>query len=107
MTKEERDQLKLVINKGKHSSLQFKNAYILLSVDKGEHGEKITNAQIAQVLQVNTRQVSNHRIESINNEAGKVTFNYKDYRSIGTGNADGDKQKQMTLTKFIIQLPVN
>ncbi len=35
--------------------------------------------------------ISNHRINSINNEAGTVSFNYKDY-------ADGDKQKQMTLT---------
>ena len=34
--------------------------------------------------------IGNHRIESINDEAGTVTFNYKDY-------ADGDKQKQMTL----------
>lgn len=35
--------------------------------------------------------ISNHRIESINDQASTVTFNYKDY-------ADGDKQKQMTLT---------
>jgi hypothetical protein len=35
--------------------------------------------------------ISNHRIQSINNEAGTVTFNYKDY-------ADGGLQKQMTLT---------
>jgi hypothetical protein len=34
--------------------------------------------------------ISNHRIESINDEAGTVTFNYKDY-------ADCNKQKQMTL----------
>ena len=35
--------------------------------------------------------ISNHRIQSINEEEGNVTFGYKDY-------ADGDKQKQMTLT---------
>jgi hypothetical protein len=35
--------------------------------------------------------ISNHRIHSINEENGTVTFGYKDY-------ADGDKQKQMTLT---------
>ncbi|GAC1448158.1 MAG: hypothetical protein NVSMB7_09410 [Chitinophagaceae bacterium] len=34
--------------------------------------------------------ISNHRISSINNEAGTVTFGYKDY-------ADDNKQKQMTL----------
>lgn len=35
--------------------------------------------------------ISNHRICSINDEEGTVSFNYKDY-------ADGDMQKQMTLT---------
>lgn len=34
--------------------------------------------------------ISNHRIQSINDERGTVTFDYKDY-------ADGGKQKQMTL----------
>ena len=35
--------------------------------------------------------ISNHRIESIDDESGTVTFNYKDY-------ADAGLQKQMTLT---------
>jgi hypothetical protein len=35
--------------------------------------------------------ISNHRIESVNDEAGTVSFDYKDY-------ADGGKQKQMTLS---------
>ncbi len=35
--------------------------------------------------------ISNHRIKSINDEAGTVSFDYKDY-------ADGGKQKQMTLS---------
>ena len=35
--------------------------------------------------------ISNHRICSMDAEQGTVSFNYKDY-------ADGDKQKQMTLT---------
>ncbi len=35
--------------------------------------------------------ISNHRVQSINNEAGTVSFDYKDY-------ADGGKQKQMTLS---------
>jgi len=35
--------------------------------------------------------ISNHRISSINNEDGSVTFAYKDY-------ADANKQKQMTLS---------
>jgi hypothetical protein len=35
--------------------------------------------------------ISNHRIHSIDEQTGTVTFGYKDY-------TDGDKQKQMTLT---------
>ena len=35
--------------------------------------------------------ISNHRIQSIDEETGTVTFTYKDY-------ADDDMQKQMTLT---------
>src|SRR5450631_140556 len=35
--------------------------------------------------------ISNHRICSMDDDEGTVSFNYKDY-------ADGDKQKQMTLT---------
>ncbi len=35
--------------------------------------------------------ISNHRIQSIDDEAGTVSFDYKDY-------ADGGKQKQMTLS---------
>jgi hypothetical protein len=35
--------------------------------------------------------ISNHRIHSIDEQTGTVTFGYKDY-------ADGDKQKQMTVT---------
>jgi hypothetical protein len=40
--------------------------------------------------------ISNHRIHSIDEQAGTVTFNYKDY-------SDGNKSKQMTLanTEFI------
>jgi len=46
--------------------------------------------------------ISNHRINRIN-EDGSVTFEYKDYRSTATGNADHNKQKQMTIssTEFI------
>jgi hypothetical protein len=45
--------------------------------------------------------ISNHRIVSMEND--KVSFRYKDYRSIGTSYADSSKQKIMTLeaTEFL------
>ncbi len=57
LTKEERDQLKAVIRKGKHSSLQYRNACILINCDEGAYGHKLPNEQIAQVLQINTKTV--------------------------------------------------
>jgi transposase len=57
LTKQERDELMLIMSKGKHTSQQFKNACILLNCDEGEYGKKLTNEQIAQVLLVNTKTV--------------------------------------------------
>jgi len=57
LSKQEREQLKAVVSKGVHSSLQYRNACILLSCDEGNFGEKISNDQIAQVLQINTKTI--------------------------------------------------
>ena len=56
LTKQERDELTLIMSKGKHTSQQFKNACILLNYDKGEYGKKLTNEQIAQMLLVILKQ---------------------------------------------------
>jgi transposase len=57
LTKTEREELKAIVSKGKHSSLQFRNACILLNCDEGKFGKKLANDQIAQVLQVNSKTV--------------------------------------------------
>ena len=57
LSKEERGQLKAVISKGKHSSLQYRNACILINCDEGVYSQKLQNEQIAQVLQINTKTV--------------------------------------------------
>lgn len=57
LTEGEREQLKAIIGKGKHSSLQYRNACILINCDEGEHGQKLPNAQIAQVLQIHSKTV--------------------------------------------------
>lgn len=54
---EEREQLQAIMSKGKHSSLQFRNACILLNSDEGELGQKASNEQIAQILQITTKTV--------------------------------------------------
>ena len=50
LTKEERQQLKDILAKGKHSSQKYRNACILINADEGKYGQKLSNEQIAQVL---------------------------------------------------------
>lgn len=59
LMKDEVEGLTAVINKGKHSSLAFRAAYVLLSCDKGEHSANpdITNAEIAKVLKIGSRTI--------------------------------------------------
>lgn len=57
LTKEECEELMSIINKGKHTSQKYRNAYILLNCDKGEHSEKVTNAQISKILKVGMRTI--------------------------------------------------
>lgn len=57
LTKEERDELMGIINKGSHTSQKFRNAYVLLNCDEGEFSEKVTNAEISKVLKVGMRTI--------------------------------------------------
>jgi transposase len=89
LTKEERELLKAVLSKGKHSSQQYRNACILLNCDEGEHGEKISNEQIAQVLQITTKTVERLKQRFVEEgfEACMERKAYPDVRDIKT---DGD-----------------
>jgi transposase len=89
LTKEERELLKAVLSKGKHSSQQYRNACILLNCDEGEHGEKINNEQIAQVLQITTKTVERLKQRFVEEgfEACMERKAYPDVRDIKT---DGD-----------------
>jgi len=57
LTREERDELMSIINKGSHTSQKFRNAYVLLNCDEGEFSEKVTNAEISKVLKVGMRTI--------------------------------------------------
>jgi hypothetical protein len=57
LTKKEREELKAIVNKGTHTSQQYRNACILLNSDAGRHGQKMPNSQIAQVLQITSKTV--------------------------------------------------
>ena len=55
ITREEHEQIKAVLGRGKHSSQQYRNACILINTDEGPLGQKLSNEQIAQVLQINSK----------------------------------------------------
>ncbi|MFT4152898.1 MAG: IS630 family transposase, partial [Parafilimonas sp.] len=57
LTDAEREELKGIMNKCKHSSQQFRNACILLNCDASVNDGKqpFTNEQVAGMLQINTK----------------------------------------------------
>ena len=57
LTKEEREELGSIINKGRHTSQKFRNAYVLLNCDEGEYSEKATNSEISKILKVGMRTI--------------------------------------------------
>lgn len=57
LTKLEVEELRLIINKGSHTSQTFRAAYILLNCDQGKYSDKVTNEQISKVLKVGMRTI--------------------------------------------------
>lgn len=57
LTADEHEELMNIINKGSHSSQQYRTAYILLNCDEGKYGEKITGKEISHVLKVSMRMI--------------------------------------------------
>jgi transposase len=57
LTQEEKNHLLSIIKKGSHTSLTYRNAYVLLNTDVGDFSDKITNLEITKVLKVSTRTI--------------------------------------------------
>jgi transposase len=89
LTKEEHDQLQAVLSKGKHSSQQYRNACILLNSDEGPYGNKLSNEQIAQVLQVNSKTVERVKQRFVE-EGFDACMDRKPYPAKGPKKIDGD-----------------
>ena len=89
LTSHERDQLEKVISKGKHSSLQFRNACILLNCDEGDYGQKVSNEQIAQLLQITTKTVERLKQRFIE-EGFEACIDRKPYPEVKEIKTDGD-----------------
>jgi transposase len=89
LTKEEREQLLALIGKGKHSSQQYRNACILINTDEGPYGQKLSNEQIAQVLQINTKTVERVKQRFVE-EGYESCIERKPYPQKGPIKTDGD-----------------
>jgi transposase len=89
LTNQERELLKAVLSKGKHSSQQYRNACILLNCDEGKYGEKISNEQIAQVLQITTKTVERLKQRFVE-EGFEACMERKAYPEVKDIKTDGD-----------------
>ncbi|HEX8676572.1 MAG TPA: helix-turn-helix domain-containing protein [Segetibacter sp.] len=89
LTENEREQLKAILSKGKHSSLQFRHACILLNSDESEHGQKVSNEQIAQVLHSNTKTVERLKQRFVE-EGFEACIDRKAYPQVKETKVDGD-----------------
>ena len=89
LTKKEREELKAIVNKGKHTSQQYRNACILLNCDDGKYGQKISNDQIAQVLQITSKTVERLKQRFVE-EGFEACMDRKPYPAKQRTIADGD-----------------
>jgi len=89
LTSDERLQLQSILSKGKHSSLQFRNACILLNCDEGENVVKSSNEQIAQILHITTKTVERLKQRFVE-EGFEVCMDRKPYPEVKEVKTDGD-----------------
>jgi transposase len=89
LTEVETQQLEKILSKGKHSSLQFRNACILLNVDEAKGFQKLSNEQVASVLHVNTKTVERVKQRFVE-EGFEACIERKAYPQAKEIKADGD-----------------
>jgi transposase len=89
LTENEREQLQAILSKGKHSSLQFRNACILLNSDESNSAERPTNEQIAKILQVTPKTVERLKQRFVE-EGFEACIDRKPYPEIKDIKTDGD-----------------
>lgn len=93
---EEREELKKIISKGKHTSRKVINALILLNCDEGPCAieKKSVNQEIAKVLNINERKVERVRKRFV--EQGlEVALNGKSPDRVYEKKIDGDGEAHL------------
>ncbi len=88
------EQLNGIIKKGKHKSLTYRNAYILLNTDEGEFSDKVTNAQISKVLKVAMRTIDRVKKRFVE-EGFEACLSRKPSPRIYEKKMDGDNEAHL------------
>lgn len=89
LTQDEHNQLKAILNKGSHSSLQFRNACILINADEGEFGQKEPAGNLARLLHINVKTVDRLKQRFVE-EGFEACIERKPYPSVKEIKTDGD-----------------
>ncbi len=89
LAKEERLLLLEITRKGSHKSVKVRNSLILLNCDEGEWGDKQTNKNICEILQIGMRTID--RVKKRFVEDGlEITLNGKPSERYYKKKIDGD-----------------
>lgn len=90
LTKEERQELTSIIQKGKHRSQRVLNALILVNCDEGKHQQnRSKNKEISSILQISMRKID--RVKKCFVEQGlEIALNGTKGQRVYEKKADGD-----------------
>jgi transposase len=94
LTKSEVEELMSIINKGYHTSLTFRTAYILLNCDEGKYSQKVTNEQISKVLKVGMRTIDRIKKKFIE-EGFEASLERRPTTRIYETKTDGDLEAKL------------
>jgi hypothetical protein len=94
LTKSEVEELMSIINKGSHTSLIFRTAYILLNCDEGKYSQKVTNEQISKVLKVGMRTIDRVKKKFIE-EGFEASLDRRPTTRIYETKTDGDVEAKL------------
>jgi transposase len=94
LTKNEVEELMRIINKGFHTSLTFRTAYILLNCDEGKYSQKVSNEQISKVLKVGMRTIDRVKKKFIE-EGLEASLERRPTSRIYEPKIDGDVESKL------------
>jgi len=94
LTKNEVEELMSIINKGLHTSLTFRTAYILLNCDESKYSQKASNEQISKVLKVGMRTIDRIKKKFIE-EGLEACLERRPTTRIYESKTDGDVEAKL------------